>query len=103
MGLGFIIGLIIGVGLLFLIVGYVNSFITDLLWFSVRTSFWSTMFHGFVLFVVLLIVGVIFVSIPNTAFPGMYTQVTTFIGETFLNGLAGKTIAEGWKEETRTY
>ncbi len=99
-GLGFIIGLIIGLGLLFLIVGYVNSFITDLLWFPVRTSFWSTMFHGFALFIVLLIVGVIFVWIPNTAFPTIYTQVITFIGETFLNGLAGKTIAGGWKEET---
>lgn len=99
-GLGYIIGLIIGLGLLFLIVGYLNSFITDLLWFPVRTSFWSTLFHGFALFIVLVIVGIIFVWIPNTAFPSIYTQVVTFIGETFLNGLAGKTIAGGWKEET---
>ena len=99
---GFIIGLIIGFGLLFLIVGYVNSFITDLLWFPVKTSFWGTLFHGFALFIVLLIVGVIFVWIPNTAFPSIYVQVTTFIVETFLNGLAGKTIAGGWKEEAGT-
>ena len=100
--IGFILGFIIGIGLLFLIVGYINSFLTDLLWFPVKTSFWSTLFHGFALFIVLLIVGVIFVLIPNMAFPSITTRIITFIVETFLNGLAGKTIAGGWKEEVGT-
>jgi hypothetical protein len=35
-GIGFFIGLIIGLGLLFLIIGGLNSFITSLLWFEVK-------------------------------------------------------------------
>lgn len=96
---GFIIGLIIGLGLLFLVVGYVNSFIADLMWFPVKTSFLGALGHGFALFVVLAIIGVVFKWIPNMAFPGIPTQIITFIVQTFLNGLAGKTIAGGWKEE----
>ena len=40
--IGFFIGLIIGLGLLFLIVGDLNAFITSLLWFKVKTGFWDT-------------------------------------------------------------
>lgn len=97
-GLGSIIGLIIGLGLLFLIVGFLNSLITDFLWFTVNKSFLSTLFHGIVLFMLLLIVDSIFVLVPIIVFLNVYVQIITFIVGTFLNGLVGKTVARIWEE-----
>lgn len=96
---GAIIGLIIGFGLLIIIVGYLNSMITDYLWFTVDQEFWSLLFHGCVLFVVLLIVNVIVVWVPNRVFSSVYVQIITFIIGTFVNGLVGKKVAEIWQEE----
>ncbi len=98
---GFIIGLIIGIGVLFLIVGSINSIITDFLWFSVKTSFWDTLFHGLVLFIILLIVNGIFVTVPSLVFPGIATTLITLVIATFLNGFVGKKVAEWWKQEYR--
>ncbi len=97
---GAMIGLLIGFGLLILIVGYLNTIITDFLWFAVDQEFWSLLFHGFVLFVALLIVNVVVVWVPNRVFPSVYVQIITFIIGTFVNGLVGKSVAEIWQEET---
>lgn len=86
-----------GFGLLILIVGYLNSVITDFLWFTVDQEFWSLLFHGFVLFIIQLAVNAV-AWIPSTIFPSVYVQIITFIVVTFLNGLIGKTIAELWRE-----
>lgn len=99
--LGSFIGLIIGLGILMLIIGGLNSFLTSLLWFPVRTSFWGILGHGFVLLIVLLIVDGVFVIIPSLAFPAMSTTVITFIVGSFLNGFVGKKVAGLWKQEYR--
>lgn len=100
-GLGFIIGLIIGLGLLFLIVGFLNSIITVYLWFDVKMSFLDLLFHGLVLFVVLLIVNGISVTLPSLAFPGIATTVVTFIIASFLDGFVAKEVAGRWKQEPK--
>lgn len=94
---GAIIGLIIGLGILFLIIGALNSEITSFLWFPVEASFWKVLLHGVVLFIVLLIVQGIFVWIPNFVFPSVLVQIVTLIVGTFLNGLVGKAVAGLWK------
>ena len=98
-GVGFIIGLIIGLGLLFLIVGFLNSIITVYLWFDVKMSFLDLLFHGLVLFVVLLIVNGISVTLPSLAFPGIATTVVTFVVSAFLDGFAAKEVAGRWRQE----
>jgi hypothetical protein len=97
MFIGFIIGFIIGIVLLFLIIGYLNSAITSYLWFPVETSFWGTLFHGLALFIVLLIAQVIVTWIPNLVVPGIFTQISTFIIGTFVNGILCKNVAKYWK------
>ena len=99
-GLGYVIGFVIGLGLLAFIVGFLNSEITGFLWFTVEREFWSLLFHGGVLFVALLIVNGVFTWIPNMIFPSVYVQIITFIIGIFVNGLVGKKVAEIWQEET---
>ena len=96
---GAFIGFIIGLGILMLIVGGVNSFLTSLLWFPVRTSLWSLVGHGLVLFIALLIVDGIFVMIPSVVFPGIVTTVITFIFGSFLNGFVARNVAGWWRQE----
>ncbi len=93
---GAIIGLIIGFGLLALIVGYLNSVITDYLWFTTNKEFWNLLFHGCVLFAALLAVDAIIIWAPNRIFPSVEVQIIAFIIGTFVNGLVGKKVAEFW-------
>jgi len=99
--LGSLIGLIIGLGILLLIVGGVNCFLTSLLWFPVKTSLWSLVGHGLVLFIALLIVDGIFVMIPSLVFPGIVTTAITFIFGSFLNGFVARNVAGWWRQEYR--
>jgi hypothetical protein len=92
---GAIIGLLIGLGVLVLLIGALNAFITSRLWFSVKSSFWDLVGHGLVLIIVLLIVGFFITWIPSQIFPGLATQVYSFIVGSFVNGFVGKTVA-GW-------
>jgi len=97
--LGSFIGLIIGLGILMLIIGGLNSLLTSLLWFPVKTSFWSILGHGIVLFIMLSIVNSIFLLVPSLAFPGITTTAITFIIGAFLDGFVSKKVARWWKEE----
>lgn len=94
---GFIIGLIIGICLLFLIVGFLNSVITSFLWFEVKTSFWDLFFHGLAFFIILLVVNGIFVTVPSLVFPGIVTTLITLVIATFLSGFVGKKVAGWWE------
>ena len=95
--LGWFIGLIIGLGILMLIIGGLNSFLTDLLWFPVKTSFWSILGHGIILFIVLLIVNGIFVIAPTLIFPGIATTIIVFIVGSFMDGFVAKKVAGFWE------
>jgi hypothetical protein len=96
--LGSLIGLIIGLGILMLIVGGLNTFLTSLLWFPVNTSFWSMIAHGIVLFISLLVVNSIALYLPSVAFPGLATTIATFILGSFIDGVVCKQIARFWEE-----
>lgn len=97
--LGWLIGFIIGLGILILIIGGLNSFLTDLLWFPVITSFWSIVGHGILLFIALAIANAVFVLAPSLVFPGIATQIVTFIIGSFVDGFVAKKIAGLWEEE----
>lgn len=62
--LGSLIGLVIGIGLLMLVVGAVNTVITELLWFHIKHTFWAIFLHGLALFVILLLIEVVIVLPP---------------------------------------
>jgi ABC-type dipeptide/oligopeptide/nickel transport system permease component len=97
-GVGAIIGFIIGFVLLFLMVGFLNSVVTSYLWFKVKFGFWDFLFHGFVLFVTLLILNVI-ITVPTLVLPGIATTVITYIITTFVEGFVAKKLAGWWQEE----
>lgn len=99
--IGSFIGLILGFGLLFLIVGFLNSVISTYLWFEVETSLTDLFVHGLVLFIVLLILDVITVFLPSLAFPGTATRVITLFTSAFLYGFVAKRIARFWELEYR--
>jgi uncharacterized membrane protein (UPF0182 family) len=96
--LGSYIGLIIGFGLLMLIIGGLNSVLTSILWFPVKTSFWSIVGHGIVLFIALAIINTISVIVPSFAFPGIATQIVTFVVSSFVDGFIAKKVAGLWEE-----
>lgn len=100
--LGAIIGLIIGIGLLFLIAGFINTVLGVHLWnIEAETGFWSIFGHGLVLFILLSIANLITSFLPNLAFPGTATFVVTFIITTSLNGVIGKNVASWFGHEIR--
>jgi hypothetical protein len=96
---GSFIGLIIGLAVLVLIVGFANAVITAQLWFPVKSGVWDVFLHGLVLLVILVIVDGMIVTLPSIAFPGMGTTIVTFIVSSFINGFIGKKVAEWWEEE----
>jgi hypothetical protein len=96
--LGLFIGVIIGFGLLVLIIGFVNSIITGWLWFPVKFGFWDILAHGFVLFLVLLVVHGFFSFLPSVFFPGTATTIITFIIGLFLDGVIGKRVGQWWEK-----
>jgi ribosomal protein L37AE/L43A len=97
--IGSFLGLIIGILLLFLIVGAVNSVVSRFVWgFSMKDSAVSIFFHGLVLFLILLGVeiGLLF---PTLVFLGNpIVTALRLIVSCFLFGLIGKKVAEMWTE-----
>lgn len=95
--IGVLIGIIIGIALLFLEVGFINAMITSFLWFDVKTSFWSLLSHGLVLLITLVILDPIG-TVPNVIFPGVAMFAVTRIVLAFGYGYLGKRIAGIWRE-----
>lgn len=99
MAIGWILGLIIGFGILMLIVGGLNSLLASAIWgIDTNTSFWSVFIHGFALFITLLVANLGLVFLPNMAFPGVATLVATFIISTIVDGYIGRSVAEMFPE-----
>ncbi|NIU84488.1 MAG: hypothetical protein GWN17_10495, partial [Candidatus Korarchaeota archaeon] len=86
---GHILGLVIGLGVFFFLMGGMNAIITFMLWFPVKMSFWNVFFHGLALCIALVIVNGIFITIPNLVFPGDPTVVATLILGALLDGIVG--------------
>ena len=97
--LGSFIGLIIGLGILLLIIGFLNVVLTSWLWFPVKWGFWNILFHGLALLIILIIVNAIFIVAPSLVFPGTATSVFTFIIGAFIDGFVCKKVATLWEEE----
>ncbi|UCH32294.1 MAG: hypothetical protein JSV05_02640 [Candidatus Bathyarchaeota archaeon] len=97
--LGSFIGLIIGLAVLVLIIGFANAVITTELWFPVKSGLWDTFLHGFVLLAILVIVDGLIVTLPSIVFPSLGTTIITFIVSSFINGFICKKVAEWWEEE----
>jgi len=96
---GLLIGFIIGLAFLMLIVGFVNSILMSQIWeVSMQTGFWDTLFHGVVLFILLLIVGIFFIIIEIVE-PSIITQVTLFILGSISRGFVAKKVGEWWRAE----
>jgi hypothetical protein len=89
---------VIEVGLLFLVIGFLNTLVTDVLWFAVKTGFWSLLGHGFVLYGVLSILDGLIVFIPSHLFPRIATTVVTRVIVSFPYGFVGKGVAGLWEE-----
>ena len=97
--IGSFIGLIIGFAILFPIVGGINTVVSKLVWgFYMKSSLGDIFLHGFVLFIVLLIVDLVLL-IPVMAYPGnLPITVVRFIVACFLYGLIGARLGEVWEE-----
>jgi hypothetical protein len=101
--IGAFIGFIIGIALLFLIIGFINTLIAAFLWdIDSEMGFWRILFHGFVLFFAVLLVNLMVYYAPNMFFPGMATTLIAFIVESFLNGFIGKQVAKWASKEEHT-
>lgn len=96
---GAIIGLILGVIVLFFIIGGINTFLTDAIWnVTMRQDWKGILTHGFVLFIVLILAGIPSFAI-NLAFPNWTTQAVLFIPYCFIDGYVAKTVASNWESE----
>ena len=94
MALGSILGLLIGLGVLELGLGYINSFLAD----AVRDmdtdeALSSKFFHGVLLFIVLLLVNLPWVAINYYA-QHWLTTIFLFIIYVPIHGYVGKRVAE---------
>lgn len=96
---GFIIGLIIGLIIFFFIMGGLNSLLTSLIWsISIKTKWTSLLGHGFVLFILLILVGIPAIIINLVAMSSA-TSIALLITYAFIDGFVAKYVATWWKEE----
>jgi len=97
--IGFFIGFIIGILLLFFIIGGLNTVLTDLIWgVPIKSDWKSLLAHGFVLFIVLLIVSIPSLII-NFIVPSLVALIFMFIIYCFIDGFIAKSVAGYWQEE----
>jgi ribosomal protein L37AE/L43A len=97
--IGSLIGLIIGILLLFIIVGVANSIVSRFVWgFSMKDSATNIFFHGLILFIILLVVDLV-LMVPVWIFVGNSIVIAAkFVVSCFFYGLIGKKVAEMWRE-----
>jgi hypothetical protein len=88
----------LGVALLVLMIGIVNSALTTQLWFQVETSLWSMMLQGIALLVPLWIVSIPF-FLAYLAFSSIATIVAVIVFQAFADGFVCKKVAETWKKK----
>ncbi len=99
--IGSFIGLMLGLAVLMLAIGGLNCFLTDVIWdLQTKTSLWNLLLHGFVFFVILLVVNGFLVMVPNYIFPSIATTIITFIIGAFAGGFVGKTVAKWFESES---
>ena len=95
---GAFIGLILGLIVLFYIIGGINGFLADLIWaIPVKTDWKGLLLHGFVLFFVLTIAQIPSFLV-NLIVPSLATTIVLFIVYCFIDGFIAKKVSEGMVE-----
>jgi hypothetical protein len=86
---GAVIGFAIGLVLLFLSLGFLNTPTTEYLQFKVKYGFWDLLFHGAALFALLLVVNSIIGGVSTWVFPGIALTVIALVIAAFVEGGCG--------------
>ncbi len=94
---GLYLGLAIGIVLLFVFMGYVNAFVSEALWFRVRTGFVPCLGHGFLLFLALLPVNLTVVAVQALVTPDPLVSLLLFVALSPVTGLFAKKVAGLWE------
>ncbi|HNU35907.1 MAG TPA: hypothetical protein PKJ15_04855 [Methanomassiliicoccales archaeon] len=94
LAIGSLLGLFIGLGVYALALGYINSFLADLIWdLNTDSGLVSRFFHGVLLFILLLIVEIPMLAI-NYLFPHWLIMVILFLIYVPIHGFVGVKVAE---------
>jgi hypothetical protein len=97
--IGSILGLIIGIVLLFFIFGGINTFLMQAMWkISTKGGLLSLFTHGLVLFLVLALVSIPSLAI-NLLAPNIAVSVVLFVIYCFVDGFVAKAVGGYWEEE----
>jgi predicted lysophospholipase L1 biosynthesis ABC-type transport system permease subunit len=97
--IGYIIGLMLGLIVLFLIIGGLNAFLTDFVWsIPVRSDWKGLLSHGSVLFWVLLVAGIPQYLVTLAA-PSIVTSIVMFVVYAFIDGYVAKNVGKMWESE----
>ncbi len=94
---GLFIGLAIGIVLYFVLMGYVNSFITETLWFNVRTGFVACLGHGFLLFLALVPLNLLYLGLQAFVTQDLLVLVPIYLATTPIAGVIAKAVAGLWE------
>lgn len=97
--IGSILGLIIGIVLLFFIFGGINTYLMQGIWgISTKSNLLSLFTHGLALFLVLLLVSIPSL-IVNLLSPNIAVSVVLFVFYCFVDGYVAKAVGGNWEEE----
>jgi hypothetical protein len=97
--IGSVIGLLIGFVVYLFILSGLNSFLVNLIWsISIKTAWKSLLGHGFVLFILLIIVHIPAIII-NLVVPSLAATIVLFVVNAFIDGFVAKNVASLWEEE----
>lgn len=94
---GFLIGIAIGLVLYFVLMGYVNSIVTEVLWFPVKTGLVTCLGHGFLLFLALLPVNLVLFGVQLVVRPDLLVTLMLFVASSPLAGAIAKLVARIWE------
>jgi hypothetical protein len=96
---GALIGLIIGIIILFFIYGGINTFLMNEVWGILTKDDWkSLLFHGFTLFVMLLLVSIPQIVI-NVLMQNVAMAIILFVVYCFVDGYVARNVGGGWEKE----
>lgn len=96
---GLFLGLAIALVLLFVLMGYVNSFVTEALWFPVRTASLTCLGHGLLLFLALLPLNLIVLGVQAFVTPNILVALVIFVATAPIAGFLAKSVASLWRTE----
>ena len=98
--IGSILGLIIGIVLLFFIFGGINTYLMQGIWgISIKGNLLSLFTHGLALFLALLLVSIPSLII-NLLAPNIAVSVILFVFYCFVDGYVAKAVGGNWEEQT---